>query len=77
MLTPPTQALLYCVSRDTKGAGELWGENLSRIGENIKAQTNILVRLARIKIKMGAFYLAPQLQQFCIIPSSWKRNKGK
>lgn len=70
MLTPPTQALLCCVASDTKGARELWGENLSRIGEEIKAQSNMLVRLARIKIKTGAFYIAPQLQQCCITPSS-------
>lgn len=77
MLTSPTQALLCYVSRDTKGAGELWGKNLSRIGKDIKAHSPMFVKLARIKFKTGAFYFAPQLQQICIIPSSWKRNKGK
>ena len=54
MLTPPTQALLCCVSGDTKGARKLWGENLIRIGENFKAQSNMLLRMARIKLKARA-----------------------
>lgn len=55
MLTSPTQALLCYVARDTKGAGELWGKNLSRIGEDIKAHSPMLVKLARVKFKTGAF----------------------
>lgn len=55
VLTSPTQALLCYVARDTKGAGELWGKNLSRIGEDIKAHSPMLVKLARVKFKTGAF----------------------
>lgn len=45
-VNPSYSSLLCCVVRDTKGAGKLWGENLCSIGEDFKAQSTTLARLA-------------------------------
>lgn len=72
MLTPHTQALLCCVARD-QCVQDRWSENLSKAGEDIKEQSNMLEKLARMKIKTGAISLAPSSNNFA---SSHPLRKG-